>query len=106
MEENIIISIVDNFDYVYILMVNIVTYGLIKLFDALNGPKPVSILAKRILTIVSIIIMFCIYYLNDYDNLIKLINSSISAPLIWSWILRPIVMKLKIGYKQDDNNKE
>ena len=48
MEENIINSIIDNFDYVYILMVNIITYGLIKIFDSLNGPKPVSVLAKRV----------------------------------------------------------
>ena len=58
MEENIINSIIDNFDYVYILMVNIITYGLIKIFDSLNGPKPVSVLAKRIITTISMIIMF------------------------------------------------
>lgn len=106
MEENIINSVIDNFDYVYILMVNIITYGLIKIFDSLNGPKPVSILAKRIITVISIIIMFCVYYFNDYENIIKLINSSIAAPLIWSWILRPVIMKLNLGYKQNDISKE
>lgn len=106
MEENIISIIIDNFDYVYILMINIVTYGLIKLFDFLNGPKPVSLLVKRIITFISIIIMFCIYYFNEYDNIIKLINSSIAAPIIWSWLLRPIIIKLKLGYKQNDTNKE
>ena len=70
MEENIINSIIDNFDYVYILMVNIITYGLIKIFDSLNGPKPVSVLAKRIITTISMIIMFCIYYFNEYENII------------------------------------
>ena len=74
MEENIINSIIDNFDYVYILMVNIITYGLIKIFDSLNGPKPVSVLAKRIITTISMIIMFCIYYFNEYENIIKLIE--------------------------------
>lgn len=106
MEENILESIIDNFDYTYIIIVNILTYGLIKVFDYLNGPKPVSTLAKRIITLISIVIMFCIYYFNDYDNIIKLINSAIAAPVIWSWILRPIVMKFNIGYKQDDTNKK
>ena len=39
-------------------------------------------------------------------NIIKLINSFISAPLIWSWILRPVIMKLNLGYKQNDISKE
>ena len=52
------------------------------------------------------IIMFCIYYFNEYENIIKLINSSIAAPLIWSWILRPIIIKLNLGYKQNDISKE
>ena len=56
--------------------------------------------------IISIIIMFCVYYFNDYENIIKLINSSIAAPLIWSWILRTIIMKLNLGYKQNDISKE
>ena len=51
-------------------------------------------------------IMFCIYYFNEYENIIKLINSSIAAPLIWSWILRPIIIKLNLGYKQNDISKE
>jgi hypothetical protein len=45
-------------------------------------------------------------YFNEYENIIKLINSSIAAPLIWSWILRPIIIKLNLGYKQNDISKE
>lgn len=106
MENNILESIIDNFDYTYIIIVNILTYGLIKVFDYLNGAKPVPTLVKRIITLISIVIMFCIYYFNDYDDIIKLINSAIAAPVIWSWILRPIVMKFNIGYKQNDTNKK
>lgn len=48
--------------------------------------------------------MFCIYKYNDYDDVLKLINSSIAAPVIWTWVLKPIINKLKIGYKKDGTN--
>lgn len=106
MDNNVLNQIINNFDYAYILIVNIVTYFFIKIVDYFNGDKIVSINIKRILTIIAIIIMFVIYYFMGYQNKIILINSSIAAPVIWSWLLRPLFVKLNIGYKQNDNNKE
>ena len=85
-------------------MINIVTYFLIKTADYFNGDKKVPVLTKRIFLVLATIIMFCIYKYNNYDDALKLINSSIAAPVIWSWILKPIINKLKIGYKQDNSN--
>lgn len=104
MEQTLIKQVFDSFDIIYILMINIVTYFLIKTADYFNGDKKVSVLTKRIFLVLATIIMFCIYKYNNYDDALKLINSSIAAPVIWSWILKPIINKLKIGYKQDNSN--
>lgn len=104
MEQTLIKQVFDSFDIIYILMINIVTYFLIKTADYFNGDKKVSVLTKRIFLVLATIIMFCIYKYNNYDDALKLINSSIAAPVIWTWILKPIINKLKIGYKQDNSN--
>lgn len=104
MEQTLIKQVFDSFDIIYILMINIVTYFLIKIADYFNGDKKVPVLTKRIFLVLATIIMFCIYKYNNYDDALKLINSSIAAPVIWTWILKPIINKLKIGYKQDNSN--
>lgn len=104
MEQTLIKQVFDSFDIIYILMINIVTYFLIKIADYFNGDKKVPVLTKRIFLVLATIIMFCIYKYNNYDDALKLINSSIAAPIIWTWILKPIINKLKIGYKQDNSN--
>lgn len=104
MEQTLVKQVFDSFDIIYILMINIVTYFLIKIADYFNGDKKVPVLTKRIFLILATIIMFCIYKYNNYDDALKLINSSIAAPVIWTWILKPIINKLKIGYKQDNSN--
>lgn len=102
MEQTLIKQVFDSFDIIYILMINIVTYFLIKTADYFNGDKKVLVLTKRVLLILATIIMFCIYKYNNYDDSLKLINSSIAAPVIWTWILKPIFNKLKIGYKKEE----
>lgn len=104
MEQTLIKQVFDSFDIIYILMINIVTYFLIKIADYFNGDKKVPVLTKRIFLVLATIIMFCIYKYNNYDDALKLINSSIAAPVIWTWILKPIINKLKIGYKQNNSN--
>lgn len=104
MEQILIKQVFDSFDIIYILMINIVTYFLIKTADYFNGDKKVPVLTKRIFLVLATIIIFCIYKYNNYDDALKLINSSIAAPVIWTWILKPIINKLKIGYKQDNSN--
>ena len=50
----------ENFDLCFMLIVNIVTYFVIKVIDAINGDKPVSVLVKRLsLIIVVITITIC-----------------------------------------------
>ena len=99
----IINQIINNFDFSYMFIVNVLTYIIIKIIDYLNGDTKVHKLVKRICLIVSIIFVAIIYKLINYDSNIVLINSAILAPVFWSWILKPICIKFGIDYKKIDN---
>lgn len=96
----IINNILSNFDFRYMLSVNVLTYIIIKVIDELNKEKKVSTLIKRVVLVISIILISIIYKLIGYDNNIELVNSAILAPVFWSWIAKPICSKLGINYKQ------
>ena len=55
---------------------------------------------KRVVLVISIILISIAYKLIGYDNNIELVNSAILAPVFWSWIAKPICSKLGINYKQ------
>lgn len=99
----IINQIINNFDFSYMFIVNVLTYIIIKIIDYLNGNAKVYKLVKRICLIISIIFVAIIYKLINYDSNIVLINSAILAPVFWSWILKPICIKFGIDYKKIDN---
>ena len=96
----IINQIFNNFDFVYMLVINILTYLIIKTIDILNGEKVISTWTIRIVLIVSIIFVFIGYKINNYPNNIILINSTIAVPVFWSWVLKPILNKFNIDYKK------
>ena len=100
--QGIIDNIIANFDFAYMLIVNILTYGVIKLIDYLNKDKNVSTLVKRIVLVCCIIIITLVYVLIGYEDYRILLNSAIAAPVFYSWVLRPILKKFKIGYKEFD----
>ena len=52
------------------------------------------------LIILIVLIVTVVYKLAHYPNNIVLFNSVIFAPVFWSWVLKPILTKLGIGYKQ------
>lgn len=94
-----------NFDFGYMLTINVFTYLVVKILDELNSTKDVTTWQKRIVLLVCSIIVCVLYKLSDYSNNIVLINSTILAPVFWSWIARPILVKLGLGYKQIENQK-
>ena len=100
--QGVIDNIIANFDFAYMLIVNILTYGVIKLIDYLNKDKNVSTLIKRIILVSCIAIVTIIYILTGYKEYKILVNSAIAAPVFYSWLLRPILKKFKIGYKEFD----
>lgn len=100
--ETIINQIINNFDFAYMLVINVLTYIIIKLIDYFNGDKDVSKIIKRFCLICSIIIVSAIYIYCNYNNKTVIVNSAILAPVFWSWVLKPICVKLNIDYKKID----
>lgn len=99
---DLITIITDNFNFAYMISINILTYIIIKIIDKLNGEKAVSTNIKRLILLVAIIIITIIYKLNNFDDNIILLNSAILSPVFYSWVIRPILKKLNIGYKEFD----
>lgn len=97
----IINQVIANFDFVYMLVINIFTFTIIKTIDTINGDKAISTWTKRIVLLIAIVIIFIGYKINNYPNNIVLINSTIAAPVFWSWVLKPILNKFNINYNKD-----
>lgn len=97
--DEIINQLVSNFDFTIMLIINVVTYILIKLLDEINKEKIVTTWQKRIIFIIASIIVGCIYYFLSDIKLIIIIDSIIIAPVAWSWLAKPIAGKLGIDYK-------
>ena len=102
--EDILSQITANFDFGYMLAINVLTYLVIKILDEINGNKVIKTWHKRIVLLVSAAIVAITYKLGGYDNNIVLINSTILAPVFWSWIARPILVKFGLDYKKIINN--
>ena len=98
---NIIQTLVDNFDLAFILSINVLTYSVIKIIDYFNGTKKVACGIKRLILVICAILLGIVYkFTTEIDNKV-LINSIICAPIIYSWIIKPILKKIGVGYKTD-----
>ena len=100
--EKILDLIISNFDFSYMITINVLTYIIIKALDYINKNKNVTTLEKRIALLTSIIVVTSCYLLSGYKDYIVLLNSAICAPVFYSWVIRPILIKFNIGYKQYD----
>lgn len=99
---DIIQTTINSFDFSYCVIVNLLTYFIIKLIDELNKEKVVGVWIKRLVLISCILFTGVVYYAIGQD--IKLLfNSAILAPVTWSWIFKPICSKLGIDYKEIDD---
>ena len=96
----IINTTIESFDFSFCIAVNVLTYFIIKLIDEVNGERNVGTWTKRLVLLVSIILISFVYHLAGND-LKLIINSSILAPVFWSWIAKPICNKLNIDYCKD-----
>ena len=99
--EQIIYQLVANFDFALMLVINVITYGVIKFIDDINGDKVPTTWQKRIVFLITAIILGIIYkYYTDVPIHI-IINSCIIAPVAWSWLAKPIAIKFGIDYKKN-----
>ena len=93
-------GIIQSFDFAFCIAVNILTYLVIKQFDK-RKKKRLTTWQKRIVLIISILILGSIHYFGGTD--IKIIaNSVILAPVSWSWVFKPICALFNIDYKKFD----
>ena len=108
--ENLINHLVElfntHFDLSFMLCVNILTYILIKAINDLNGDKVVGTWTKRLVMIISCFAITAGYKAGGYEETVILINSSVLAPVAWSWIFKPILKKLGVDYKQIDKTNK
>lgn len=99
--DSIFNQIINHFDFTYMLVINLMTYFIIKCIDYMNGPVAVPTIGKRIALIAAIIIVTSVYISIGYNDKIILFNSAVASPVAWSWVLRPIFIKMGFGYKQN-----
>jgi hypothetical protein len=95
----IIDTTINSFDFGYCIIVNVLTYLVIKLVDELNKEKEVTVWMKRVILLGCILSTGVVYYLLGQDVKL-LINSAILAPVSWDIIFRPLCKRLGINYKQ------
>ena len=99
--EQIIYQLVTNSDFALMLVINVITYGVIKFIDDVNGDKVPTTWQKRIVFLITAIVLGIIYkYYTDVPIRI-IINSCIIAPVAWSWLAKPIAIKFGIDYKKN-----
>lgn len=95
-------QLINNFDFVYIIVINVLTYLIIKIIDHFNKDKEVTTWQKRIVLCIAIIVITTCYLITGYDNKAILINSAIVTPVSWSWVFKPILKKIGIDYNKID----
>lgn len=97
----IIQQVTNSFDFTYCVVVNVLTYILVTILIYLCRGN-VTRTVKKLTLLFSIIIVSVIYYAVGVD--VKLIvNSSILAPVSWTWIIKPILAKIGYDYKNIDS---
>lgn len=103
--EQIINQLISNFDFALMLIINVVTYFIIKCVDEINGDKVPTTWQKRIVFIIVAIIAGIVYKATTNIPVNIIINSCIIAPVAWSWLAKPIAGKFGIDYRKDYSKK-
>lgn len=101
--ENISSNLFNDFDFSFCLVVNILTYMIVNTFTTFK--KQLTTWNKRVILLISVVVLGVVYYFTGAEIKV-IINSSILAPISWSWIFKPICNKLGIDYKQLNNKKD
>lgn len=97
--ESILSQLIENYNFTYMLSINIVSYLIIFLLGKTIKLKKYI---KILITILVTVLMAILYHFITDISTDVLINSSILAPLAWDWIFKPIFNKLKIDYKDKE----
>ena len=98
MVQEIVDNLIQGFDLSYCLAVTILTYLVIKVLNGFG--KTPGTWGKRIVLLIVIAILGTAYYFIGCEPKV-LLNSSILAPVSWSWIFKPLVKVLNIDYNKE-----
>ena len=98
--EQIISQLVRNFDFALMVVINVVTFAIIKAVDELNGDKVPTTWQKRAIFVAAAVAVALLYRFTTDISVNVIINSCIVAPVAWSWLGKPIASRLGIDYKQ------
>lgn len=96
--ETIIQTLISSFDFTYCLIVNVLTYLIIKVMQE-KANKKLTSWSKRKVLIISLIIVSIAYWIFGIDTKL-LFNSAILAPVSWTWVFKPILNKFNLDYNQ------
>ena len=101
----IIQTTISSFDFSFCVVINIFTYIMIKVLDDINGDKHVNTWIKRLVFLLVTVVVSLLYHFAKMDDKL-ILNSAIISPVFWSWIVKPIMIKLGIDYRKkiDENN--
>ena len=95
---NTIQTTLESFDFAFCIIVNVLTYLIIRLINDKNGHKDLTTWSKRLVLLLVILSIGVLYYLLG-NNTKTILNSAILAPVFWSWVMKPICKHFKIDYK-------
>lgn len=99
---DVVNTILNSIDLVLMLATNITTYFIIKFLDELNGDKVVSTNTRRLVSLISAIIVAVVVISIKQDNdYVKTFYSCILSLASWDLLFKPIIEKYKhIDYKE------
>ena len=95
---NAIQTTLDSFNFAYCIIVNVLTYLIIRLINDRNGHKDLTTWSKRLVLLFVILSTGVLYYFLGNDTT-TILNSAILAPVFWSWVMKPICKHFKVDYK-------
>ena len=90
----------ETFSVEYMFSVIMASYLVIKLIDALNGPKAVPTWMKRTVTFVIGVILFWVFKLYTDTSVQCLIASYFSAVFVYDTAIKFIIKKFDLDYKK------
>lgn len=99
---DIVNTILNSIDLTLMLTTNVITYFVIKILDELNGDNIVSTNTRRLISLISAILVATIVILIEQDgNYVKTFYSCILSLASWDLLFKPIIEKYKIiDYKE------
>ena len=95
---NAIQTTLDSFNFAYCIIVNVLTYLIIRLINDRNGHKDLTTWSKRLVLLLVILSTGMLYCFLGNDTT-TILNSAILAPVFWSWVMKPICKHFKVDYK-------